>query len=233
MHGRHGSMTVRLSSKPGLDGKEWIELSVADTGCGIPRENLDRIFEPYFTTKEKTSGTGMGLAMVHGIISRQGGSIEVESEVGEGTTFRIYLPVVKRDSPIEQIVSIGDLRNGTGNILLVDDEEQVVQVTGEILQSLGYKVVGKTSPREALDVFNEDPKAFDLLLTDLTMPELTGLELAETVKQKRSDLPVILCTGYSDQIPEEEAVRAGIREYCMKPISMRELSQLVGKFLGN
>lgn len=234
MEGNHGTLTVKLKAvPPGADGKEWLELTIADTGCGIDEALLDRIFEPYFTTKEKTSGTGMGLAMVHGIISRQGGHIQVESNVGKGTTFKIFLPVARRESGLEQVISINDLKGGSGNILLVDDEEQVVQVTGEILQSLGYTVIGRTSPEEALQIFAEAPHTFDLLLTDLTMPALTGLELAEKIKNIRSDLPIILCTGYSDQVSKDAAVHAGIDEYCMKPISMRELSNVVGKFLGS
>lgn len=233
MVGRHGVLTVKLDKASlALDGREWLELSVADTGDGIEEELLDRIFEPYFSTKEKTSGTGMGLAMVHGIISRQGGKIEVESETGKGSVFRVYLPIAQKETGIEQVVSIGDLQGGSGKILLVDDEEQVVQVTGEILQSLGYEVIGKTSPREALQLFSGSPQEFDLVLTDLTMPGLTGLELSEQVKGLRPDIPIILFTGYSDQVSKDAAVEAGINEYCMKPISMRGLSHVIGKFLG-
>lgn len=234
MAGRHGVLTVKMGLAPQTgDGKEWLELSIADTGSGIDEKLLDRIFEPYFTTKEKTSGTGMGLAMVHGIISRQGGFIKVDSEVGKGSNFRVFLPVVQKATAIEQIISLGELQGGTGKILLVDDEEQVVQVTGEILQSLGYTVVGKTSPKEAMALFSLDPRQFDMLITDLTMAELTGLELSERVKSLRPDIPIILITGYSDQVSKDAAVGAGIDEYCMKPISMRELSTIVGKFLGS
>ncbi len=233
MAGRHGMLKVKLGLAPPTgDGRDWLELSVSDTGTGIEEKMLDRIFEPYFTTKEKTSGTGMGLAMVHGIISRQGGFIKVESEVGKGSVFRVFLPIAQKETAIEQVVSLGDLKTGSGKILLVDDETQVVQVTGEILQSLGYTVVGKTSPKEALKLFVEDPYRFDLLITDLTMAELTGLELSEKVKEKRPDIPIVLITGYSDQVSKNAAVEAGISEYCMKPISMRELANIVGKFLG-
>jgi len=233
MAGNHGVMTVKLAmAPPSADGNEWMVLSVADTGCGIEEEVLERIFEPYFTTKEKSSGTGMGLAMVHGIINRQGGRLEVESEVGVGSVFKVLLPVAKKETALQQIVSIGDLQGGTGNILLVDDEEQVVKVTGKILQSLGYSVVGKTSSNEALEAFRESPDNFDLLLTDLTMPELTGLELSEKIKALRPDLPVILFTGYSDQVPKDAAIAAGINEFCMKPVSIRGLSTLLTKVLG-
>ncbi len=233
MHGRHGELTVRLDTVPSTgDGKDWLELSVADTGDGIEKEILDRIFEPYFSTKEKTRGTGMGLAMVHGIIARQGGKIDVESELGKGSVFRVHLPLAQREVAIEQLVAFGDLPGGSGCILLVDDEEQVVQVTGEILQGLGYKVVGRSSPRDALELFYSSPGQFDLVLTDLTMPGVTGLELSERVKSLRPDIPIILFTGYSDQVSKDAAAAAGISEYCLKPISMRELSTVIGRFLG-
>ena len=233
MAGRHGVMNVQLGMAPQTgDGKDWLELTIADSGCGISEEHLDRIFEPYFTTKEKTSGTGMGLAMVHGIVSRQGGFIKVESELGKGTIFRVLLPVAQKELPQDQVLSLSDLQTGSGRILLVDDEEQVVQVTGAILQSLGYEVVGTSSPRQALELFAERSEQFDMLITDLTMAELTGLELSVQVKKLRPDLPIILITGYSEQVSKEAAVKAGVAEYCMKPISMRELSSVVGKFLG-
>lgn len=232
MGNNHGKLHVKLAAVPStVNGESWVELSVADTGCGIDKERLERIFEPYYSTKEKTSGTGMGLAMVHGIINRQGGHITVESEVGRGSIFRIYLPVARQGTAIEQVVSPGELTGGSGNILLIDDEEQVVQVTGEILKSLGYTVVGKTSPVDALNLFTEASSNFDLVLTDFTMPELTGLELSEKIKALRPGIPVVLFTGYSDLVPEDSAVAAGIDDYCVKPISMRGLSTIVGKFL--
>lgn len=234
MNGKHGELTVKLGLAPqASDGREWVELSIADTGCGIEEEHLDRIFEPYFTTKEKTSGTGMGLAMVHGIVNRQGGFIKVESEVGKGSIFRVYLPLARKETALEQVVSLGELQGGSGNILLVDDEEQVVQVTGEILRSLGYTVVGKTSPQEAITLFSRDPSQFDMLITDLTMAELTGLELSQKVKSLKPGIPIILITGYSDQVSKDAAFEAGIDKYCMKPISMRDLSMIVGKYLGS
>jgi len=228
MAGGHGTLTVTLASDgKDTEGREWLRLSIADTGCGIPPEMLDRIFEPYFTTKEKSRGTGMGLAMVHGIISRQGGRIEVKSKVGEGTTFDLFFPVTAAPTRIDQVVSMSDLKRGNGRILLVDDEVQVVQVTGELLTSLGYTVTGKTSPLAALALVAENPGGYDLVLTDLTMPELTGVELSRKVKSIRPDLPIVLFTGYSDQVSKEEAEEAGIRQYCMKPVSLRELSRVI------
>lgn len=232
--GQHGELIVSLDTASEVkDEGEWLELSVADNGCGMDAAHLERIFEPYFTTKEKTSGTGMGLAMVHGIVSGQGGYITVDSEVGKGTVFRVFLPVVQQETPVEQIVETSTLIGGDGRIILVDDEAQVVQVTGEILKRLGYTVVGKTSPKEALKAFSDAPEDFDLILTDLTMPELTGLELSERVKTIRADIPIILFTGYSDQVSKAAAHLAGISEYCMKPISMRDLSRVIGRFIGD
>jgi PAS domain S-box-containing protein len=228
MAGGHGTLTVTLASgSTDQDGQEWLRLSVADTGCGIPPEMQERIFEPYFTTKEKSRGTGMGLAMVHGIISRQGGRIEVHSEMGKGTTFEIYLPVTRKPTRIDQVVNMSDFLRGQGRILLVDDEAQVVQVTGELLTSLGYEVTGRTSSHAALSLFKDNPEGFDLVLTDLTMPELTGVELSREMKMIRRDLPVVLFTGYSDQLSKEDAFKAGIDQYCMKPVSLRELSNVI------
>lgn len=234
MDRNHGVLSIKLTmAEQDIGGNEWIVLSVADTGSGIEEKIRERIFEPYFTTKEKTSGTGMGLAMVHGIVSNQGGRIEVESEVGVGTVFKVFLPVAKNETALEQIVSLGDLQLGSGHILLVDDEEQVVKVTGKVIESLGYTVIGETSAVEAVKTFCNSPEKFDMLLTDLTMPELTGLELSEKIKKIRPDLPIVLFTGDSDQVSKDAALTAGINEYCMKPVSMRSLSSVLGKMLGD
>ena len=232
INGNHGTLTVRLApADRSADGKDWVELSIADSGSGIEAEDLERIFEPYFSTKEKTRGTGMGLAMVQGIINAQGGHIDVESEVGKGTTFRILLPVVQ-STPAAVVNDLSELKRGSGRVILIDDEAQVVQVTGEIMKNLGYGVVGKTSPQEALELFSASPYDFDLVLTDLTMPGLTGLELSARIKCIRADIPIVLFTGYSDLVSKEEAKEAGIDEYCMKPISMRDLSTVLLRFLG-
>lgn len=230
--GSRGTLTVKLV-KAGRDeeGRDWLELSVADTGCGIEPKMLDRIFEPYFTTKEKSRGTGMGLAMVHGIISRQGGRITVESQVGAGTTFRVFLPISTEKTMLEQVVTASEIARGTGRILLVDDEEQVVQVTGQMLGSLGYQVTGRTSATEAFELFAESPQDYDLLITDLTMPDLTGVELSNRCKAVRPELPVVLFTGYSEQFSKESAQQAGVNEYCTKPLSLRELATVVRRVL--
>lgn len=232
MAGRRGTLTVRLAkARRDEEGRDWVELSVADTGCGIESQLLDRIFEPYFTTKEKSRGTGMGLALVHGIITRQGGRISVESQVGVGTVFRVLFPTSSEANMIDQAVATSEIVRGTGRILLVDDEEQVVLVAGQMLSSLGYQVTGKTSATEAFGFFAEAAQDFDLLITDLTMPDLTGVELSNRLKAIRPDLPVILFTGYSEVLSKEAAQQAGVDEYCTKPISLRELATVVWRVL--
>jgi two-component system, cell cycle sensor histidine kinase and response regulator CckA len=232
MSGTSGVLTIRLAKsdrrKHDLD---WLELSVADTGCGIDPTIRERIFEPYFTTKEKGQGTGMGLAMVHGIISRQGGELEVESEVGQGATFRIFLPISQEITSFDQVVNTEDMVGGGERILLVDDEEQVVAVTGELLESLGYKVTGKTSAPESLLLFSKSSNEFDLVITDLTMPFLTGLELCKKMKGIRPNIPIILFTGYREEFSSDDAKRAGVDAFFMKPVSFKEMARIVRKTL--
>lgn len=231
----HGVLTVALRRVRGRDREdEWVELSIGDTGCGMKRELRDRIFEPYFTTKEKGRGTGMGLALVHSIISRHDGRIEVESEEGNGTLFRILLPVAtQQKSTLDQIVKPEQLAGGDGRIMLVDDEQQVAQVTAELLRSLGYQVSGWTSSVEALKHFQENPEGYDLVLTDLTMPQMTGTEMSAQIKKIRPEVPIILFTGYSERLSREAAVDAGIDEYCMKPVALRELAHTVSRLLAH
>jgi len=232
MGNSHGELKVSLEQHEKDDfGRDWIKITVADTGCGIEPELLERIFDPYFTTREKEQGTGMGLAVVHGIVHSQGGKLEVDSTVGQGTTVNIYFPVCEEQTPVEQVVNFSDLEQGEGRILLVDDEEQVVDVVAELLRNLGYDVTGVTSSRQALRMFIETPDEFVLLITDLTMPDMTGVELCGQVKKIRPDLPVILCTGYSERVTTELMDRMGINRYCVKPVSMRELSNAVSEAL--
>lgn len=209
------------------DGGEWVELSVADSGCGIDKAIQQRIFDPYFTTKEKSHGTGMGLAMVHGIVSRWGGKIELESEPGKGTVFRLYFPLAEMES--QAVVGEGAIAGLGGNehILVVDDEEQVVKVTGELLEALGYKVTGCSSAQEALLKFAAAPDEFDLMITDLTMPYLTGMELCEEAQLRRKDFPVILCTGHANKLSEETLSAAGFSSWFTKPVSLQDIATTV------
>ena len=230
----HGELTVGLkkATLPGRDG-EWLEISVSDTGCGMNRELRERIFDPYFTTKEEGRGTGMGLSLVHSIVSRHDGRIDVTSEEGKGSTFYVFLPVSVQPAKREHAMSPEDLLGGQGRILLVDDEKQVVQVTAELLRSLGYQVSSWTSSVEAIEHFRRHADGYDLVLTDLTMPHLTGVELSAKIKQLRPDLPVVLFTGYSERLSRESAVEAGVDEYCLKPVSLRDLSRTVARLLSH
>ncbi len=227
----HGVISVTLRPAAArVDDKDWVELVVKDSGSGMDDMTRERIFEPYFTTREKEQGTGLGLAMVHGIIERQGGRINVESTLGVGTVFTVSLPVaVDKCTKVEQVVNAVEFKNGKGlQILLVDDDPQVVRVTGDILKSLGYAVTGKTSPNEALSAVRDvESGTFALVITDLTMPELDGLELAEKLKEIEPNLPVVILSGYSDILSKEETQKAGIAACCTKPISLRGLAKVV------
>ncbi|MCX5871286.1 MAG: ATP-binding protein [Deltaproteobacteria bacterium] len=233
MEGRVGTLTVRLAKgEVDQDGREWLVISVADTGSGIDPAVLPRIFEPYFTTKDKSRGTGMGLAMVHGIVGGYGGRVEVQSEVGVGTTFYVYLPVAaSQSSPVESVLAVPLPARGKEHILVVDDEEQVLNIITSMLTGLGYRVTSKSSSQEALLLFMEIRDDFDLLITDYIMPLLTGVDLCAQIKKIRPDMPVILCTGYSEQIGEEVLKRAGVDEYFLKPVTLQGLAQVVRRVI--
>ncbi len=232
MENTHGELVLSLKQHERDDaGRDWIKITIADTGHGIEPELLEKIFDPYFTTKEKEQGTGMGLAVVHGVVHNQGGRLEVDSEVGKGTSVHIYFPICEEQTSLDQVVDLSELQHGHGKILLVDDEEQVVDVAAELLRNLGYDVTGVASSRKALRLFIEAPDDFDLLITDLTMPDLTGIELCSEVKKVRPDLPVILCTGYSEKVTTELLGRVGIDRYCVKPVAMKEFAEAVSSVL--
>lgn len=228
-----GTLTIEIKMAEQLGGEktEWVELSVTDTGQGMSPEVRDRVFEPYFSTKDKTYGTGMGLALVHSIVTRNGGQVDVFSEERGGSRFRVLLPVAVRQTTMGTGGSAYELIDGKGRIMLVDDEAQVVQVIGELLRSIGYQVSGWTSAPSALEHFQENPQGYDLMVTDLTMPHMTGVELSAEIKRIRPDFPVVLITGYSDRLTREFAIKSGIDEYCMKPVSLRDLSRVVGVLL--
>ncbi len=232
MAGKQGKLTVCLQKADLLDDeREWLELSVADNGCGIAPHLRERIFEPYFTSREKEQGTGMGLAMLHGIVKRHGGRIEVESELGKGATFRVFLPVSKETTSLAQVVNPRKLASGTERILLVDDEDQVVDVARKILESLGYVVTSNTSARETLLLFSQSPDDFDLLITDQSMPYMTGTELCQKVKEIRADIPVILFTGYLENDGQSDMADSGIDGFCMKPVSLKEMAETVRRVI--
>ncbi len=215
-----------LDIKPGA----YVRLSVSDTGQGIPPEVMDRIFEPFFTTKKKGEGTGMGLAVVHGIVKSHGGAIAVSSEAGKGTTFTIYLPRVAGEAvKTEEIPE--PFAKGTERILFVDDEDIQVRAMTKLLEHLGYRVVGLTDAVEALELIRRNPDAFDLVIMDQTMPKLSGGELAGEILRLRPSLPLILCTGYSETLDEEQALAMGIRAFVMKPFSVKEIALSIRRAL--
>jgi PAS domain S-box-containing protein len=211
---------------PGL----YLKMTVADTGHGMSPDIVDSIFDPYFTTKEQGEGTGMGLSVVHGIVTGNGGGIAVESEPGKGSTFSVYLPAIDVQTT-EEPRSAEPLLSGHECILFIDDEPPLVDIGQEILETLGYRVVTRTSSIEALNLFRATPNRFDLVITDMTMPNMTGDKLAKELIAIRPDIPVILCTGYSDMITEQKAKEIGISEFIMKPIVARDLTNVVRQVL--
>ena len=212
--------------KPG----KFVLLSVADTGTGIPEQIRSKIFEPYFTTKEIGKGTGMGLAIVHGIVNSNGGFITCDSQLNQGTVFSVFLPASKPQTLEEPSADQAAL-TGQEHILFVDDEEMLAELGRVMLERLGYQVTVKTNSTEALAAFAEAPNSFDVIITDQTMPGLTGITMAERILQIRPDIPVILCTGHSSLLHEEQVKATGIRKFVMKPISRKEIASLLREIL--
>jgi PAS domain S-box-containing protein len=208
--------------KPG----DYVNLTVKDTGQGIDPGVMDRIFEPYFTTKEPGHGTGLGLAMVHSIVEGCGGAITVLSQTGKGTTFHVYFPKLETDLVSEEAIP-ESLPMGSENILFVDDEEGLMHASKQRLERLGYSVTGTTSALEALELFRRAPQHYDLVITDFTMPHLSGADLAEAVLRIRTDIPVVLCTGFSDRIDSRKARELGIDDFVMKPLDVQTIAEVV------
>jgi PAS domain S-box-containing protein len=208
----------------------YLRLSISDTGQGIPKEVIKNIFEPFFTTKEVGEGTGMGLSVIHGIVKNHQGDISVYSEPGEGTTFHVLLPCIEDEAePKRQ--SKENIPGGTERILFVDDETELVGACTQMLKGMGYDVKGESKPLEALEIFQKQPDRFDLVITDLTMPTMTGLQLANELKRLRSDIPVILCSGFTSAMTMEQIEAAGISDFIMKPIVKSKLAQVIRKVL--
>jgi len=208
----------------------YIKVTVSDTGQGIAAEAIDRIFDPYFTTKEVDKGSGIGLSVVHGIVKSHGGAIRVKSDLGKGTTFTVLFPAVeiKTDSEIE---TDEKLPSGDERILFIDDEESIANLGNQRLERLGYKVEAKTNPIEALKLFRVKPDQFDLVITDLSMPKMTGDKLVKEILNIRSDIPIILCTGFCEKIDEKKAKAMGVADYIEKPVDKRGFANKVRKVL--
>ena len=211
---------------PNLKPGPYLQVTVSDTGHGIPASEQNRIFEPFFTTKEKGEGTGMGLAVVHGIVTDHGGDIFVHSEPGQGATFTVFLPAVERRiEPRSQDEM--PIPTGSERILFIDDEAALADAGKHFLEALGYEVVTKTSSVEAFELFKSQPDRFDLVITDMTMPTLTGDKLAEQMMSIRSDLPMIMCTGFSARMSKTKALNLGIRAYLTKPVLGRQMAETI------
>ena len=219
----------KIALKPG----NYLRLSVSDTGSGIAPEIVDRIFEPYFTTKLQGDGTGLGLSVVHGIVQGLGGHVSVYSEPGQGTTFRVYLPVLPPQADILPVGAVTTVQIPTGNerVLVVDDEAGVVAMEQRILTSLGYTVRGFSDCTEAMEEFFRHSDAYDLVITDMNMPKVSGAELVAAIREVRPDIPIIMCTGFSEIMNEEKARQIGINKLAMKPLTVKELAQAVREVL--
>jgi len=216
----------KLDFKPG----PYLRLEVSDTGHGMDQEVLSRILEPYFTTKVQGEGTGLGLSVVHGIVKNQYGHISVYSEPGKGTTFHVYFPCIEGEEE-KEAEQERETPTGTEHLMVVDDEDIIVRTEKVILEMVGYRVTGFTDPFKALQAFKESPDSFDLVITDMTMPDMVGEQLAAELLTIRPALPIILCTGFSEIINAKQAKEAGIREYVMKPLSGAGLARIVRKVL--
>lgn len=202
-------------------------IEVSDTGTGMDKAVMERIFDPYFTTKGSGEGTGLGLSVVHGIIKNYGGAITVHSKPGQGTTFRVYLPCSNTPFMDETKDVTEPVPRGTERILVVDDETAIVDLVSSMLKSRGYTVTGCAECSAALNLFRKDPQAFDLVITDMTMPHMTGIQLAQALRAIRPDIPLIVCTGFSELIDEAKALDLGFQKFLMKPIVRRDLCRTV------
>jgi signal transduction histidine kinase/CheY-like chemotaxis protein len=237
MQEKGGTLEVKLSEvdvgydetieKIGMQPGRHLQLRVIDEGCGMDAAVLERIFEPYYTTKEQGKGTGLGLSVIHGIVKNHRGDITVTSSPGKGTTFKVYLPIIEDGDIAAQFEPSIETAKGNERILLIDDEEQIVSMEQQMLENLGYEVTARTDSTEALKEFSEKPQNFDLVITDMTMPHITGDELAQKLLDIKPDIPVILCTGFNEDITEEKALAMGIQKFVMKPVIKNDLASTI------
>jgi len=209
---------------------DYIRLSISDTGCGMPRNIVDRIFDPFFTTKDLGKGTGMGLAVVHGIVKSHEGAIKVYSEPDRGTTFTLYFPSYKK-MPENSVEAQETLQTGKERILFLDDEPPLSNLGKKLLEKLGYRVKAWTSSIDALEAFRANPHDFDLVITDKTMPHLTGFDLSEEIKRIRPNIPIIMCSGFINPVENKRAKAVGVDQIILKPYKLGNLSKTVREVL--
>jgi nitrogen-specific signal transduction histidine kinase len=241
MENNGGTLTVTITEEtldssfnsmhPVFTPGKFLKIIVLDTGTGIATHKLDRIFDPYYTTKGRGEGTGLGLSVVHGIVQSHHGEISVDSKVGRGTAFTIYLPLSsqKAGSALNRLKTIP---MGSERILFVDDEVPIADMSRQRLSMLGYKVTTVNSSRQALEHLAQAPEDYDLMITDMTMPRMSGDQLAIEVKKIKPDIPIILCTGYSKKISKERARAMGIDAFLMKPIALDDMAETIRAVLG-
>ncbi|MCK5100243.1 MAG: response regulator, partial [Desulfobacteraceae bacterium] len=230
-----GLKEIKLSENdliaPDITPGVYACLTIADTGAGMDKTLTEKIFDPFFTTKEQGKGTGMGLSVVHGIVLSMNGAIRVYSEPGKGTEFHIYLPVVNNSSEKQEFQTEELIQSGTEHILLVDDEKIIITMEKHMLERLGYQVTSHTSSVEALEAFRASPDKFDLVITDMAMPNMPGDKLSDKLTEIRPDIPVLLCTGFSEVMSEKKAISLGIKGFLLKPIVMHDLSMKIREVL--
>jgi CheY-like chemotaxis protein len=223
---------VFVSSRHGLTAGRYQMLEVADNGSGMTAGQLKRIFEPYYTTKPRGQGTGLGLSVVHGIVKNTGGVISAYSEPGRGSTFKVFFPIFESDA-IADAPPVELPEGGQESILFVDDEPTLLEIGSELLKRLGYRVTTCEQGQAALETFKSRPDEFDLVITDMTMPVLTGDKLARELVKIRPDLPVILCTGFGTTVMGQKACQAGVKAYLMKPFVLRDLARTIRQVLAD
>ncbi|MCP4297401.1 MAG: PAS domain S-box protein [Proteobacteria bacterium] len=222
-----------LKTEPDLCAGTYIQLSASDTGTGLTPDLMEKVFDPYFTTKEVGKGSGMGLAVVQGIVKNHEGFVKVDSKLGKGSTFKAFFPKIKGNAIVKTTSEADAIPTGIERILFVDDEEMLADIGKTILERLGYSVTAMTDSTAALNLFRSDSSQFDLVITDQTMPNTPGTELAKQLLQMRPEIPIILCTGHSSTIDEVKAQEIGIREYVMKPVNQAIIAKLIRKVLDN
>jgi PAS domain S-box-containing protein len=236
MREKGGTLNIELSDFVFLSSLEaphqdmnpgsYIKLSIIDTGCGIEPEVMGRIFDPFFSTKTTGEGTGLGLSVVHGIVKSHNGFITVESEKGKGSVFNIFIPKTEQDC---QVASVADtaIPGGHECILVVDDEDTLIEMEKRALEELGYTVIPKANGRDALSAFKKESDKFDIVITDQTMPHMTGVDLAKELISVRPDIPIVLCTGFSEKVNADSAMAMGIRAFLMKPFTIQEIAKII------